>query len=207
MELTSLIFFFLIIIPSAIIHEYFHGVVAFALGDPTAKNAGRLTLNPLAHIDPMGTIFLPMMLYFASGGGFVFAYAKPVPVNPLFLRHRHGEALVALAGPLSNFATAAALAVAVRFLPVGNFSGILSLIVYANILLAVFNLLPIPPLDGSKILFQFFPSSWLPARIMLEQFGFFILILFLVAGFHWLSPVIFGLFRLLVGEGSVGLGI
>lgn len=207
MEFASLVFFFLIIIPSAIIHEYFHGVVAFALGDPTAKLAGRLTLNPLAHIDPMGTIFLPAMLFLASGGGFVFAYAKPVPINPLFLRHRHGEALVALAGPIANFATAAVLAIVIRLLPMGNFTAILSLIVYANILLAVFNLLPIPPLDGSKILFQFFPTSWLPARIMLEQFGFFILILFLVAGFHWLSPIILGLFRLLVGDGNVGLGI
>lgn len=207
MEFASLVFFFLIIIPSAIIHEYFHGVVAFALGDPTAKLAGRLTLNPLAHIDPMGTIFLPAMLFLASGGGFVFAYAKPVPINPLFLRHRHGEALVALAGPIANFATAAVLAIVIRLLPMGNFTAILSLIVYANILLAVFNLLPIPPLDGSKILFQFFPTSWLPARIMLEQFGFFILILFLVAGFHWLSPIILGLFRFLVGEGVAGFGI
>jgi Zn-dependent protease len=102
MEFASLIFFFLIIIPSAIIHEYMHGAVANYFGDPTAKYAGRLTLNPAAHIDAWGTFLLPAMLFLLSDGRFLFAYAKPVPVNPLLLRGRYAGIIVAAAGPLSN---------------------------------------------------------------------------------------------------------
>lgn len=199
MELASLLFFFIIIIPSAIIHEYFHGLTAHAFGDPTAKYAGRLTLNPLAHIDPWGTILMPILLFLVSGGSFVFAYAKPVPVNPMYLRGRYAGPIVALAGPFANFLTAAVLAIVIRFVPFSAFSSILSLIVYANILLGVFNLVPIPPLDGSKVLFPFFPESWMPVRLFLEQFGFIILLMFLLAGFHWLFPIIAAIYKLFVG--------
>lgn len=198
-NLTFLIFFFFIIVPSAIIHEYFHGWMANYFGDPTAKYAGRLTLNPLAHLDSWGTVFMPVILFLLSGGSFVFAYAKPVPINPLYLRSRYALPLVALAGPFANFLIAVIFALFVRFLPPGNFSAILSLIVYANVLLGVFNLLPIPPLDGSKVIFPFLPSSWLALRLFLEQFGFIILLLFLVLGFHWLFPFIMAIYRFLVG--------
>ena len=203
MEFASLIFFFLIIIPSSIIHEYMHGAVANYFGDPTAKYAGRLTLNPLAHIDPWGTILMPLILFMGSGGHFVFAYAKPVPVNPLFLRGRYAGILVAAAGPLSNFVTAAVLAIPIRLLPGSAFTTVLSLIVYANILLGVFNLVPIPPLDGSKVLFPLLPSSFDNLKMALERYGFIVLIIFLFgAGFKWLIPIIFYLFRLFTGMPS-----
>lgn len=202
MDLASfghLFTFFIIIVPLAIIHEYFHGYVANLLGDPTAKYAGRLTLNPLAHMDIWGTVILPITLSLASGGSFVFAYAKPVPVNPLYLRGRYSWALVAAAGPAANFLTAGVFGLLLRLLPWSNFSSILAVIVFYSILLGVFNLLPIPPLDGSKIIFPFFPPSWLPARIFLEQFGFVFLLMFLLMGFSWLSPILFWLFRLFTG--------
>ncbi|OGL66121.1 hypothetical protein A3B21_04215 [Candidatus Uhrbacteria bacterium RIFCSPLOWO2_01_FULL_47_24] len=200
MEFASLIFFFFIIIPSAIIHEYMHGAVANYFGDPTAKYAGRLTLNPLAHIDTWGTIILPIMLFAFSGGSFVFAYAKPVPINPLFLRGKFSAVLVAAAGPLSNFVTAAIVGALIRFLPASGFSMILSLIVYANVLLGVFNLVPIPPLDGSKVLYPFLPRSLDNLKFALERYGFFILLLFIFGvGFQWLLPLMFYLFRLFTG--------
>lgn len=200
MELASLIFFFLIIIPSSIIHEYMHGAVANYFGDPTAKYAGRLTLNPLAHIDPWGTLLMPLLLFMFSGGQFVFAYAKPVPVNPLFLRGRFAGIMVAVAGPLSNFVTAAAIGTLLRFLPGSAFTSILALIVYANVLLGVFNLVPIPPLDGSKVLFPLLPDSLNGLKDTLERYGFIILLAFIFgAGFKWLLPIIFYFFRLFTG--------
>ncbi len=204
MEFASLIFFFLVIIPSSIIHEYMHGAVANYFGDPTAKYAGRLTLNPLAHIDLWGTILMPLVLFLGSGGKFVFAYAKPVPVNPLFLRGgRMSGILVAAAGPLSNFACAAVLGALMRVLPESAFTGILGLIVYANILLGVFNLVPIPPLDGSKVLFPFLPRSFDGVKEALERYGFIVLILFIFgAGFRWLLPIIFYIFRIFTGVES-----
>src|SRR3989338_4632085 len=200
MEFASLIFFFFIIIPSAIIHEYMHGAVANYFGDPTAKYAGRLTLNPLAHIDTWGTIILPIMLFAFSGGSFVFAYAKPVPINPLFLRGKFSAVLVAAAGPLSNFVTAAIVGALIRFLPASGFSMILSLIVYANVLLGVFNLVPIPPLDGSKVVFPLLGPAWDNLKDTLERYGFIILLIFLfTVGFRWILPVIIALYRLFAG--------
>src|SRR3989338_1931758 len=197
MEFACLIFFFLIIIPSSIIHEYMHGAVANYFGDPTAKYAGRLTLNPIAHIDPWGTLLLPLTLFIFSGGSFVFAYAKPVPVNPLFLRGKFSGIIVAAAGPLSNFVTASAIGMLMRFLPDSPFVSILGLIVYANILLGVFNLVPIPPLDGSKVLFPLLPDSLDGLKDTLERYGFIILLAFIFGvGFKWLLPIIFYLFHL-----------
>lgn len=200
MEFAILIFFFLIIVPSAVIHEYFHGWTANFFGDPTAKYAGRLTLNPLAHIDSFGTIFMPILLFLLSGGTFIFAYAKPVPINPLNLRGKYSVPLVALAGPLANFLTAFVVAMLIRLLPVSQFALILSLIVYANILLAVFNLIPIPPLDGSKILLRLIPRQWFGLRLFLEQYGFFLLLLFLLVGFRWIIPIILAIFQLFTGR-------
>lgn len=198
-SLYSLFFFFVIIIPSAIIHEYFHGWTAYRLGDPTAKMAGRLTLNPIVHIDLWGTILMPIFLFLISGGSFVFAYAKPVPINPLYFKSRYSLVLTALAGPLANFLTAACIGLVIRLLPWTNFSAILSLIVYANVLLGVFNLLPIPPLDGSNIILPLLPNSWFSVKMFLSQFGLFILLAFLVFGFQWLYPLIALIYYLFTG--------
>lgn len=200
MEFATLIFFFIIIVPSAIIHEYMHGFVANHFGDPTAKYAGRLTLNPVAHIDLWGTILMPLTLFLLSGGSFLFAYAKPVPVNPMLLRGRYAGTLVAAAGPLANFATAAVIGALMRFLPPSSFTMILGLIVYANVLLGVFNLVPIPPLDGSKVVFPLLGPSWNNLKDTLERYGFIILLVFLfTVGFRWILPIIIALYRLFSG--------
>ncbi len=195
------LFFFIIVILSAIIHEYSHGWVAEQLGDPTARLAGRLTLNPIAHIDPIGTILVPLILVMLPGG-FIFGWAKPVPFNPLNLRDkRWGPALVALAGPASNLLIALSLAIVIRLLGPGSFASFLALIVYINILLAVFNLVPIPPLDGSKVLYALLPNtpSWWRFKLQLEQYGMILVIMFIFIGWQLITPIIYWLFRLLVG--------
>jgi len=196
----QLLFFFLIIIPSAIIHEYAHGWAADQMGDPTARNAGRLTLNPIAHIDMWGTIIMPIMLLLFSGGNFMFAYAKPVPYNPYNLSNQKwGPALVGVAGPAANLIAAVVFGILVRFLEPSVFSSLLGVIVYANLLLMVFNLVPIPPLDGSKILFAVLPDSMNQLKINLERYGFIILLFFIFYFFQWIIPVISWLFNLITG--------
>lgn len=204
MEFMSQIFFFLVLVPSAIFHEYMHGFVADKLGDPTAKYAGRLTLDPRVHIDPIGSIVLPLGLFLLSGGKFMFAYAKPVPYNPHNLKNqRWGPVAVAVAGPLSNFLLAFIFGLIIQFLPVSSLSDFLSLIVYANVLLGVFNLVPIPPLDGSKVLLAVLPDSLHNVRVMLEKYGFFLLIVFMIFFYKFLSPLIELLFELFTG-GAIG---
>lgn len=194
------IFYFLVIIPSAIIHEYAHGLVADKLGDPTARYAGRLTIDPRAHVDWWGTILMPIALYIITGGRFLFAYAKPVPYNPYNLKNQKwGPAMVALAGPAANLLLAIAFAFLIRVLPFSNLTSILSIIVYANIMLLVFNLLPIPPLDGSKILYAVLPASAHKIKFFLDQYGFVILLFFVFFLFEFITPVINGLFTVLVG--------
>ena len=197
----NLLFFFFVIIPSAIIHEYAHAWAADQLGDPTAKQAGRLTLNPLAHIDIWGTILMPILLFLLSGGKFLFAYAKPVPFNPYNLRNqKHDSGLVALAGPLANLIIALIFGLIIRFSATTSLISLLGIIVYANILLAIFNLLPIPPLDGSRILFAFLPSRFRHYEIVMQRYGFFILFLFIFFGFQIIFPIIFSIYKLIVGQ-------
>ncbi|MBT4072010.1 MAG: site-2 protease family protein [Candidatus Magasanikbacteria bacterium] len=197
MEFIISFFFFLVLIPSAIVHEYMHGWVADYLGDPTARYAGRLTLNPLAHIDPVGTILMPLFLMLMTGGRFFFAYAKPVPYNPYNLKDaRWGPVWVAIAGPLSNFFLAAVFGVMIQFLPAGNMGVFFSIIVYANVLLGVFNLVPIPPLDGSKVLFAVMPPTWAHIRVMLEKYSMVIFFVFIFFGFKLIMPIMFTLFSL-----------
>ncbi|OGH77936.1 MAG: hypothetical protein A2469_03140 [Candidatus Magasanikbacteria bacterium RIFOXYC2_FULL_40_16] len=193
--------FFLVVIPSAIIHEYSHGWMADRLGDPTARYAGRLTLDPRVHVDKWGTFLLPALLYFMTGGSFLFAYAKPVPYNPYNLKNQKwGPSLVAIAGPASNFILAAIFGLIIQLVDFsGNLAMMLSVIVYANVLLAVFNLVPIPPLDGSKILYAILPDSMWKVKQMLEQYGFFILLIFIFFFFHLISPIIQFLYLLFVG--------
>ncbi len=149
------------LIMSIVIHEVAHGFMANYLGDPTARLAGRLTINPISHIDPVGSIVIPALLYM-SNAGLLFGWAKPVPYNPYNLKNqRWGEALVAAAGPGTNILIALVFSIVIRLS--GSIGGsaafveILGYIVYINILLACFNMIPIPPLDGSKILAAFLP--------------------------------------------------
>ncbi len=152
-----------VVILSIIFHEVAHGYVANWLGDPTAKYAGRLTLNPIPHIDPIGSIAIPGILAL-TGSPFLIGWAKPVPYNPYNLRHgKWGEGLVAFSGPLTNVIIAIIAGLLLRFsaelgLP-ALMMGVLVTAVYANLVLAIFNLIPIPPLDGSKVLRAFLPLS------------------------------------------------
>lgn len=194
------IFYFLVIVPSAIIHEYAHGLVADMLGDPTARYAGRLTINPIPHIDLWGTILMPIALSVFTGGRFMFAYAKPVPYNPYNLKdQKWGPALVAIAGPMANFLLASAFAIFVRILPQSDFVSILGIIVYANVMLTVFNLVPIPPLDGSKVLYAILPDSARGVKDFLDKYGSAILLFFVLFLFQSISPIINLLFNFLIG--------
>lgn len=198
------LFIYIIIILSAVIHEYAHGWAAYQLGDPTAKNEGRLTLNPLVHLDPLGTVIIPLFLLFTSG---VFiGWAKPVPYNPYNLRDlKYGSLKVAIAGPGINLLIALILGLILRFLsPVllnynSNLPFFLGFIVYVNIFLALFNLLPFPPLDGSKIFADLFPNQW-KYFMQLGMIGIFIALLI---AFFILSPVANFVFRLIVGQSFI----
>jgi len=209
MEILILI---VVLIFSVIIHEYFHGAVAYSLGDDTAKNMGRLTLNPIPHLDIIGSIILPFLLIFISiltgGGGIIFGWAKPVPINPNNFRDRkYGELKVALAGPLANFSLALIFGLLLRFLPhfiyMPGIYYVFSYIVYLNLLLCVFNLFPVPPLDGSHVLFFFFPHLEEKATIFFSQFG--LLIIFFVIFFlsPYLTIIIDFIFKLIVGKSIV----
>lgn len=183
------VIFIVLLIFSVILHEVSHGLVARRLGDRTAEMAGRLTLNPIPHIDPFGSLLLPAML--AISGAPVFGWARPVPVNPQSFKHpTEGMALTALAGPVSNLALA--LLSGRVLLPVT--SGIVSDLVWAfgviNVVLAVFNLLPIPPLDGSRMLPLFLGGRGRDAYAKVQPYGFLILfaMLFIIPGATgWLS--------------------
>lgn len=150
MDIQSLSFLYIIIILSSVIHEYGHAWAAFRQGDLTAKYAGRLTLNPLAHLDPWGTVLMPLMLlYFFR---MFFGYAKPVPINPYNFRdQRRGMIEVSLAGVGANFLVAIVLGLVIRFAPGFFLNSFLIFVVEVNIWLGLFNLLPFPPLDGSKL--------------------------------------------------------
>ncbi len=201
MDIGTQLFFLAVIIPSAILHEYLHGWMADQLGDKTARYAGRLTLDPRAHVDPWGSFGLPLLLLLASGGSFMFAYAKPVPYNPFNLKNQKwGPAAVAVAGPAANFILALLFGLVFQFAPMNDvMAQLVYIIVYANVLLGVFNLVPIPPLDGSKVLFALLPDSMWQVRQTLERYGMFILIFFIFTAFRLLSPIIFGLTNVFIG--------
>jgi Zn-dependent protease len=191
------------------VHEAAHGFVAFKLGDPTAKMLGRLTLNPLKHIDPIGTVLVPLIMFYL--GGFIFGWAKPVPINERYFKHKRRDiALTAIAGPLSNFLMAACWALILHFFAKNNLPVTLmcEIGVLINSVLFILNLIPIPPLDGSRVI-----SSLLPFRISyyydrLAPYGFFILLGFYflgLLGFIMDAPLQY-LLRLFIGAGlPVGL--
>jgi Zn-dependent protease len=195
------IFQIIVLVMSAVIHEYMHGWVAFRLGDMTAKNAGRLTMNPLKHLEWFGSFFLPLVMII-SHMPFLFAWAKPVPYNPYNLRDKkYGEAKVAIAGSVGNLVIALFFGLFLRFWPAGNlvFIGLISLIVYINLILAIFNLVPLPPLDGSKVLAAFLPANIKEKFLSLERFGFVLVILFVMLAGGTIIPVVNFLFRVIVG--------
>lgn len=188
---------------SVVIHEVSHGLMANSLGDPTAKNLGRLTLNPLKHLDLFGSIVLPLFTFFA--GGFVFGYAKPVPYNPFNLRDRkHGPAKVAMAGPMSNIIIALIFGLALRFLPailaITLLPKLFSFIVLLNLVLAVFNLMPIPPLDGHWLLLTFVPDKFHEFKRFFIRYGLILFFFFVIFIFPLLFPIIRFLFKIIVGE-------
>lgn len=201
-----------ILILSVVIHEVSHGYVAQMLGDPTARLAGRLTLNPIKHIDPLGSIIVPVFL-FLTNSSFLIGWAKPVPYNPYNLKKgKYSEALVAASGPLVNLLIALIFGLLIRFgimysfLSV-SFIEIASFVVLINILLAIFNLLPIPPLDGSKVLKAFLPyqMAYNYDKFLgyITRFGMFasILFIFIFISFLWrpISLLISFIFRAITG--------
>jgi Zn-dependent protease len=208
------IYAIIIVIFSAVIHEVAHGFVAYKLGDPTAKLAGRLTLNPLKHLDPFGSILLPFLLSLMPGN-IIFGWAKPVPYNPYNLKNPEKmTAYIAVAGPLSNIFLAILFAFFSRIISsssftflfpyylINNLNYLLSIIVMINITLAIFNLLPIPPLDGSKIARFLIPQKFHSLKRFFDEdnyYGWIILLIFIFFGYSLIFPVIHFIFKLLLG--------
>ncbi|HEY4495754.1 MAG TPA: site-2 protease family protein [Candidatus Paceibacterota bacterium] len=194
------IFQIAILVMSVVIHEVSHGYAAEILGDPTARLQGRLTLNPLKHLDPVGSIIVPLL---TSLSGFTFGWAKPVPYNPYNLRNQKwGELAVATAGPLSNIILALVFGLLIRFAGVAlssAFVNIASVIIIINLVLAIFNLIPVPPLDGSKILWAFLPYRFKTIRESMERFSFLFVIIVVLMVWEFLSPLIVWLFSLITG--------
>jgi Zn-dependent protease len=178
----EIIFILFILLYSIILHEISHGYVAYRLGDPTAKYEGRLTLNPISHIDPIGTILLPILTFLTSG--FVFGWAKPVPYNPYNLKNPQKDSIyIALAGPLTNILLVLIFTFLYKIFP----SNIFLFGLKINLILAFFNLIPIPPLDGSKILLTKIP---LEIYQYLELYGFLLTIIFIIFFFPYFSNFI-----------------
>lgn len=196
------IFGIIVLIFSAIIHEYMHGWMAERLGDNTAKEAGRLTLNPIPHLDLFGSIILPTLMAL-SGTGIIFGWAKPVPFNPNNLSDKKwGSAKVAIAGPMGNLIIALMLGLSLRFLEIANptMIALFAMAILINLVLMIFNLMPIPPLDGSKVLMAFLPFKWQVQFMKIERYGMILVILFIFIAFDIIIPITFFLMRLIVGN-------
>jgi Zn-dependent protease len=226
-QIVIISFQVIILVMSVVIHEVMHGFAALWQGDSTAKYAGRLTLNPLKHLDWWGSVVVPLMMIFTLGIG--FGWAKPVPYNPYNLRdQKKGPALVGLAGPLSNIMLAIIFGLGARFISMntlakqdillnllsrnyenlsiaisGSFSSIafliFSMVVVVNIFLAFFNLIPIPPLDGSKLLYAILPIKE-ETKMILEQYGFFFLLIFIFLFSNILGTVLYSILGLFLSN-------
>jgi Zn-dependent protease len=196
------IFSIAILIFSVVVHEVAHGYMAYWLGDNTAKYEGRLNLNPVNHLEWFGSFLLPVLSY--TLGGFIIGWAKPVPFNPYNLKdQKWGEAKVAFAGPLSNILIALFFGLLIRFGVLASlgesFLYIGTMIVLINLVLATFNLMPIPPLDGSKILFNFLPYSMNSTRVWLEKNGIFLALFFVFFLWKYIVPLVHWEFSLITG--------
>ena len=203
MEGVIILFTLIVLLFSIIIHEIAHGGVAYYLGDPTAKHAGRLTLNPLKHLDPFGSVLLPLFLFLLTAGkGPIFGWTKPVPVNPYNFRdQKWGTLKVSIAGPLSNFLIAVIFSLAIRFLPLSLiFTTLFSIIAFYNFAWGIFNLIPVPPLDGYHILFALLPQRFWRFKNFLKQYSLFFLLMFIFFGLRliFLGAVI--LYSLISGQ-------
>jgi Zn-dependent protease len=213
MQAIDGIFYVIVLIMSVVVHEFAHGYTAYLLGDNTARLSGRLTLNPIKHLDLFGSIILPLLLVL-SNAGFVIGWAKPVPYNPNNLRNgRRGTFMVAIAGILANLIIAILFGLLIRFAPsilgiapynpdpllINPFYKITSIIVIMNLVLALFNIIPIPPLDGSKILFSFIPLKYRYIENFLDKWGMFILLFFIIFLWSSVSPLVFRVFSLITG--------
>ncbi|MEK7177110.1 MAG: site-2 protease family protein [Patescibacteria group bacterium] len=203
---VEFVFQIAILIMSVVIHEVSHGYAASFLGDQTARYQGRLTLNPLKHLDFFGSFLLPLLLYI-SKVGIIFGWAKPVPYNPYNLRPgRWSEAMVAFAGPAANILLALIFGTLLRVGVSSNaswaspaFVEITATVVVINILLAIFNLVPVPPLDGSKILFSIFPDKLYKLREFLEKYSLVFVIIFIFFLWQFIFPLVGFVFRLITG--------
>ena len=200
---VDFIFQIAVLVMSVVIHEVSHGYAASFLGDQTARYQGRLTLNPFKHLDFVGSFLVPLLLY-VSKVGIILGWAKPVPYNPYNLKPgRWSEAIVASAGPASNIFLALLFGLLLRVGIASEtnpaFIEIVSLIVFINILLAIFNLVPIPPLDGSKLIFAFFPDKSRQIRGFFERYGLILVLFFIFFLWQFIFPVIVLLFRLITG--------
>jgi len=211
--MTDGIFYVVVLIMSVVVHEFAHGYAAYLLGDNTARLSGRLTLNPIKHLDLFGSIILPLILI-VSKAGFVIGWAKPVPYNPNNLRNgKKGTLIVAIAGIAANLIIAIVFGLLIRFAPsllglpaytsdpllINPFYKIATIIVLMNLVLAIFNLIPIPPLDGSKVLFSFLSSKYRNIENFLEQWGMFLLLFFIIFLWSYMAPIIYIAFSLLTG--------
>jgi Zn-dependent protease len=203
MDATNSIFYIAILIMSVVIHEISHGFMAEYFGDKTARFAGRLTLNPIKHLDLFGSILLPALLVI-SHSPFLIGWAKPVPYNPNNLRDRKwGTIAVASAGVIANFSLAIFFGLILRFsqslnVPSG-FPFIISSIVLVNLALGIFNLVPIPPLDGSKILFNLLPASSFGVLSYLERYSIVLVLIFIIFFSNYLFPILTFLYHLITG--------
>lgn len=197
------IFYVIVLLYSVVIHEVSHGLMADSLGDPTAKNLGRLTLNPLKHLDMFGSIILPLLLFIARAP-FIIGYAKPVPYNPNNLSDKkYGPAKVALAGPASNIVLALIFGLSLRLIPDIFTSSLIpqlfSFIILLNLVLAIFNLFPIPPLDGHWLLMTFLPARLNVLKVFLYRYSLPLLFVFLIFIFPLIFPLVSILYKLITG--------
>lgn len=202
MEL-NFIFSIAILIMSVVVHEVSHGYVAELFGDPTARLQGRLTLNPVKHLDPVGSLLVPTLTYLV--GGFIIGWAKPVPYNPYnFKRVRLGTLSTAAAGVLANLFIALIFGLIIRIAPMLGivseaFLSLAGTIVFINLILAIFNLIPVPPLDGSKVLFSLLPSKFYHIEEMLERYALILIIFVIFFASGFLAPLASFLFSLITG--------